>query len=62
MPDNPMGSDENIINKDFDAAAKAMGMTKEEAQHETHTLLDMVLGKVPSHMEKNGEYDKYFAE
>ncbi|MFA5942570.1 MAG: hypothetical protein WC798_02770 [Candidatus Paceibacterota bacterium] len=59
MPDNPMGSEENVITKDFEAAAKAMSMSREEAMGETYDLLGMVLGKVPSHIEKNGDYDRY---
>lgn len=59
MPDNTMGKAENIINKDFEAAGKAMGMTTKEAMEETHRLLGMVLGTTPHHIVKNGEFDEY---
>jgi hypothetical protein len=43
MPNNDMGKPENITNKDFEEAAKAMGQSVKEAKKNAHDLLEKVL-------------------
>jgi hypothetical protein len=49
MPNNDMGKAENITNMKFDAAAKAMDMTVEEAKQNALELLEKVLPYTQSH-------------
>jgi hypothetical protein len=43
MPNNDMGNPQNITNKTFEEAAKAMGQSVREAQMNAYTLLQKVL-------------------
>lgn len=42
LPDDDHGSADNLTNADFDAAAKAVGQTPEEARRNTLSLLEKV--------------------
>lgn len=53
MPNNDMGKAENITNMKFDAAAKAMDMTVEEAKRNAMELLEKVLASKEQSTDRN---------
>jgi hypothetical protein len=53
MPNNDMGKPENITNKTFETAAKAMGQSPREAKDNAHKLLEKVLSAKEESQEKN---------
>ena len=53
MPNNDMGKSENITNKTFDQAAKAMGMSAKESKENARELLEKVLAAKEESTEKN---------
>jgi len=53
MPNNDMGKPENITNKTFETAAKAMGQSPTEAKDNAHKLLEKVLAAKEESQEKN---------
>jgi len=52
MPNNDMGKAQNITNKTFAAAAKAMRQSPEEAKQDALELLEKVLAAEEEHTEK----------
>jgi len=53
MPNNDMGKSENITNKKFDEAAKAMGLTPETSKENALALLQKVLASKEQSTDKN---------
>jgi hypothetical protein len=53
MPNNDMGHPENITNKTFDEAAKAMGLTAKKSKENALELLEKVLAAKEESTEKN---------
>lgn len=53
MPNNDMGNPENITNRDFESAAKAMGQSVKDAKINARKLLDKVLGAKEERPDKN---------
>jgi hypothetical protein len=53
MPNNDMGKTENITNKTFEQAAKAMGQSPKDAKKNAHELLETVLGAKEESQDKN---------
>jgi hypothetical protein len=53
MPNNDMGHPENITNKTFDEAAKAMGLTAERSKENARELLEKVLASKEQSTDKN---------
>jgi len=53
MPNNDMGKPENITNKVFETAAKAMGQSPTEAKENAQKLLEKVLAAKEQSEEKN---------
>jgi len=57
MPNNDMGKPENITNRSFDEAAKAMGDTTEESKRNALNLLQKVLASNEQSTDKNWKPD-----
>ena len=57
MPNNDMGKPENITNKTFDEAAKAMGNSPEESKRNALNLLQKVLASNEQSTDKNWKPD-----
>jgi hypothetical protein len=53
MPNNDMGNPDNITNKTFDEAAKAMNQASKDAKKNTHDLLERVLSAKEESNDKN---------
>jgi hypothetical protein len=53
MPNNDMGKPENITNKTFGEAAKAMGQSAKDAKKNAHELLEKVLVAKEESQDKN---------
>lgn len=53
MPNNDMGNPDNITNKNFDEAAKAMNQTSKDAKKNTRDLLERVLSAKEESNDKN---------
>ncbi len=53
MPNNDMGKPENITNKTFVEAAKAMGESAKDAKANARKLLDKVLAAPEEKIDKN---------
>ena len=53
MPNNDMGKPENITNKTFEEAAKAMGQTGKEGKQNARELLEKVLSAKEDSKDKN---------
>lgn len=58
MPNNDMGTEENITNKTFEEAAKAMGTSVEEAKKNARELLEKVLASSKQSNDKNWKPEK----
>lgn len=52
MPNNDMGKAENITNKTFDNAAKAMGLSAETSKKNARELLEKVLASTEQSTDK----------
>jgi hypothetical protein len=53
MPNNDMGKTENITNKTFEQAAKAMGQPPKDAKKNAQELLEKVLAAKEESQDKN---------
>jgi len=53
MPNNNMGKEDNITNKTFEQAARAMGQTAEDAKKNARELLEKVLSSNAQSEDKN---------
>jgi hypothetical protein len=53
MPNNDMGKPQNITNKTFEEAAKAMGQDSKDAKKKARELLDKVLNAPQESQDKN---------
>jgi hypothetical protein len=53
MPNNDMGKAENITNKTFDEAAKAMDLTAKKSKENALELLEKVLAAKEESTDKN---------
>jgi hypothetical protein len=53
MPNNNMGKKDNITNKTFEQAAKAMGQTAEDGKKNARELLEKVLSTNAQSEDKN---------
>ncbi|HTM07078.1 MAG TPA: hypothetical protein VL754_01685 [Verrucomicrobiae bacterium] len=53
MPNNDMGNPQNITNKTFDDAAKAMGQPAKDAKANARKLLEKVLAAPQESKDKN---------
>ena len=53
MPNNDMGNSDNITNKTFEEAAKAMNQSSADAKKNARELLERVLGTKEQSNDKN---------
>ena len=53
MPNNDMGNPENITNKTFEEAAKAMNQSSKDAKENARDLLERVLSAKQESNDKN---------